>query len=377
MDTDDNPPPSSIPNLEPSAEPSSKPPPEADDYASHSSKSRGKFRFKDKSKSSSRSSRHEAHHHRHDRDHEHRDKEYHRHRHRRSREEHEDRRRRHKHRTRRPRTPSPGTVPSYPGAPLSPNTAFRESLFDALGDDEGAAFWESVYGQSVHSFAAPPGYNRHGQAGGDHDGRGELEQMDEEEYAAYVRGEMWKRTREGMLEEQERIRAEKRARINAETAAGEQEERRRFERAMEDSLRRGRERKKMKEVWKGVWSDYIRSWEEIEKVRSTNAGETKGESEGKKVRNLLFWPVESGKRRDVTRENVEEFMRRAPPPSSSGAADASSEDSLLSTLKVERVRWHPDKIQHRYGALGIDESVLCSVTEVFQIIDRMWNEQKR
>ncbi|KAL4793277.1 hypothetical protein BDV19DRAFT_366940 [Aspergillus venezuelensis] len=379
MDTEDGPPSTTTPSQEPLAEPTSKPTPEADDYASHSSKSRGKFRFKDKSKSSSRSSRHHSHRSRHDRDHDrgrdHDRKREDRHRHRRTREEDEDCRRRYKHRTRRPRTPSPGTVPSYLGAPLSPNTAFRESLFDALGDDEGAAFWESVYGQSVHSFAAPPGYNGHGQAGGDQDGRGELEQMDEEEYAAYVRGEMWKRTREGMLEEQERIRAEKRAWVNAEKAAGEQEERRKFERAMEDSLRRGRERKKMKEVWKGVWSDYLKSWEEMEKARNATTGETKGENEGKKVRNLLFWPVESGKRRDVSRKNVEEFMRRAPP--SSGAADAASEDLLLSTLKVERVRWHPDKIQHRYGVLGIDESVLRSVTEVFQIIDHMWNEQKR
>ncbi|KAL4968547.1 uncharacterized protein BDV14DRAFT_196848 [Aspergillus stella-maris] len=380
MDTEDNPPPSSIPSQEPTTEPTSTP--EADDYASHSSKNRGKFRFKDKSKSRSKSSRHHSHRSRHDReydrDRDHDRKREDRHRHRRTREEDEDRRRRHKHRTHRPRTPSPGTVPSYPGAPLSPNTAFRESLFDALGDDEGAAFWESVYGQSVHSFAAPPGYNGHGQTGGEQDGRGELEQMDEEEYAAYVRGEMWKRTREGMLEEQERIRAEKRAKVNAEKAAGGQDERRRFERAMEDSLRRGRERKRMKEVWKGVWSEYIRSWEEMEKVRNASTGENEGggEIEGKKVRNLLFWPVESGKRRDVSRENVEEFMRRAPPPSS-GAADAALEDLLLSTLKTERVRWHPDKIQHRYGALGIDESVLRSVTEVFQIIDHMWNEQKR
>ncbi|KAL4943519.1 hypothetical protein BDV06DRAFT_189772 [Aspergillus oleicola] len=368
MDTEDNPPEFSKHDSTPTAEPSSKPPdPEADEYTSHSSKSRGKFRFKEKSKSSSRSSRHDSRRHRHDRDH----RDRHRH-HRRTPEDDEDRRRRrhHKHRNHKPRSPSPSTVPSYPGAPLSPNTAFRESLFDALGDDEGAAFWESIYGQSIHSFAAPPGYNGHGRADDENgDSRGELEQMDEEEYASYVRGEMWKRTREGMLEEQERIRAEKRARVNAENVAGEQE-RRRFERAMEDSLRRGRERKKMKEVWRGVWEDYIRSWEVIEKARNAN----ENESEGKKVRNLLFWPVESGKRRDVTRENVEEFMRRAPPPS---GPDTAPEDFLLSTLKTERVRWHPDKIQHRYGALGIDEPVLRSVTEVFQIIDHMWNEQKR
>ncbi|KAL5001246.1 hypothetical protein BDV10DRAFT_13484 [Aspergillus recurvatus] len=331
----------------------------ADEYQAHS-KNKGKFRLKSsKSKSSSRSSRHDSHRH------------SHKHRRRHDEDNHHSHRRHKCRRTTTPRSPSPGTVPSYPGAPLSPNTAFRESLFDALGDDEGAAFWESVYGQSIHSFAHPPA--------GDGDGRGVLEKMDEEEYAAYVRAEMWKRTREGMLEEQERIRAEKKARVRAEKAAAEQEERRKFERAMEDSLRRGRERKRMKEIWRGVWDRYIRSWEEIEEAKGK--GDSAGEN--KTVQNLLFWPVESGKRRDVSKENVEEFMRRAPPLSKSSGSgsgagnEPAAEDGLLSTLKAERVRWHPDKIQHRYGALGIDEPVMRSVTEVFQIIDHMWNELKK
>ncbi|KAL4754716.1 hypothetical protein BDW72DRAFT_213495 [Aspergillus terricola var. indicus] len=331
---------------------------EDDDYQTNK-KSRGKFRFKSsKSKSSSKSSRNDSHQH------------SHRHR-RRHNEDYRSHRRHNRHRTKTPRSPSPGTVPSYPGAPLSPNTAFRESLFDALGDDEGAAFWESVYGQSIHSFAPP--------LAGDGDGRGVLEQMDEEEYAAYVRAEMWKRTREGMLEEQERIRAEKKARVRAEKAAGEEEERRTFERALEDSLRRGKERKRAKEAWRGAWERYIRSWEEIEEARR------QGDSadEGKTLRNLLFWPVESGKRRDVNKENVEEFMGRAPcHPQSSGSRfgaenDNAPEDTLLCTLKAERIRWHPDKIQHRYGAMGIDQPVMRSVTEVFQIIDHMWNELKK
>lgn len=80
---------------------------------------------------------------------------------------------------------------------------------------------------------------------------------------------------------------------------------------------------------------------------------------------MIFWPVESGKRRDVNYDSVREFMRHNP-----------AETDLLATLKVERVRWHPDKIQHRYGRLGMDDVVMRSVTEVFQIIDRMWNEER-
>lgn len=190
--------------------------------------------------------------------------------------------------------------------------------------------------------------------------------MSEEEYASYVRARMWERTREGMLEEQERLRAERRraqAREEQRSASG--YERRAFERAMEDSLRRGAERKRRK-GWEGVWRGYLGRWEEIAGVLEKKASEsTETDGNSKALRNLLFWPVESGQRRDVSPEAVREFMRHAPAPA-----------DLLSTLKEERVRWHPDKMQHRYGGLGIDEVVMRSVTEVFQIVDRMWNEER-
>ncbi|KAL3445091.1 hypothetical protein BJX65DRAFT_163071 [Aspergillus insuetus] len=332
-----------------------------DPYKTRTDKSKGKFRFKSKH-SSSRSSRHDHHRHHKDRDrhHDHHSSSHHR------------RPKRRKH-----RTPSPSSAPGTgPGnRSLSPNTAFRESLFDALGDDEGAAFWESVYGQPIP--APPPGV----------DSRGPLEQMDEEAYASYVRGEMWKRTREGMLEEAERIRAEKRAKVKAEREAETAKERRAFEDAMEGALRRGRERKKMKEAWKGVWREYVDSWERVEEaVRGgKEGGESNGggkSTSGKGLRELLFWPVQSGRRRDISKENVEEFMRRAPVTAwtsdrRAGSGDTAPEDLFQTTLKAERVRWHPDKIQHRYGALGIDETIMRSVTEVFQIVDTLWNETKR
>ncbi|KAL2850585.1 hypothetical protein BJY01DRAFT_209868 [Aspergillus pseudoustus] len=350
MNPEDNPSPSSHPNCAPTES-------NPDPYAFRSEKSKGKFRFKSKY-SSSRSSRHDPHD---------------RHRHYRDRNRDRDRDNDHNSarrskRRKRPRTPSPSSLPGQNNSRLSPNTAFRESLFDALGDDEGAAFWESVYGQPIP--APPPGV----------DNRGPLEQMDEEAYASYVRSEMWKRTREGMLEEAERMKAEKRAKARAEKEAESAKERRAFEDAMEGALRRGRERRKAKEVWKGIWREYLESWRKVEDaVGKGNEGEEKGKTG---LRELLFWPVESGRRRDISRENVEEFMRRAPVAARTydrhaGGDDVPLEEVFLTTLKAERVRWHPDKIQHRYGALGIDETVMRSVTEVFQIVDHMWNEEKK
>lgn len=195
--------------------------------------------------------------------------------------------------------------------------------------------------------------------------------MSDEEYAAYVRSRMWERTREGMVEEQERLRAERRKAKARENETGEKErERWAFERAMEESLRRGAERKRRKN-WESIWKEYVARWEEIGRVlekKGAGAASTEGEKESEiestRLRNLLFWPVESGKRRDVNPDSVREFLRHAP------------DGDLLGTLKMERVRWHPDKIQHRYSALGIEDEVMRSVTEVFQIVDRMWTEER-
>lgn len=316
---------------------------------------RSKFRFKSP-KSKSRSKHEEDHHddHHHHRHH-HRHHHHHRSKRRKTNRDDDDR-----------RSPSPYSLHHRS---ISPNSAFRESLFDALADDEGAAFWESVYGQPIHTYdipSVPKGPN------------GELEQMSDEEYAAYVRARMWEKTHEGIMEERERLRAEKaRRKEQEEKRRKEDQERMRFERAMEESLKRGRERRKVK-AWRAAWEEYRRSWDELNAlVTTTKADQKKGE--GEKLRNRIFWPVESGKRRDISRNAVEEFMRHAPPPSDPKGAkedDTPPPDFLLTTLKAERVRWHPDKIQHRYSALGIDETVMRSVTEVFQIIDRMWGEER-
>ncbi|CAL5869822.1 uncharacterized protein PFLUO_LOCUS4052 [Penicillium psychrofluorescens] len=313
------------------------------DYSKHHS-SKGRFRLK---------SRSSGHRHRHGTSNEKPPHEDH----------HERRRRRHRHKQRRennaPQSNAPDNDNGVP--PLSPRTAFRESLFDAMGDDEGASYWEGVYGQPIHNYSVPQVPTGP---------EGELEQMTEDEYAAYVRARMWERTREGMEEAREQARAERmRQRKNEQQGRTAEQERAQFERAMDESLRRGRERKR-KRSWEGLWKDYLKSWEEIARVVASAMGSSSTDEQKpedvKPLRNLLFWPVESGKRSDVAPGSVEEFMRHAPPP----------QEDLLAVLKMERVRWHPDKIQHRYGVLGVDEVVMRSVTEVFQIVDRMWSEER-
>ncbi|KAK8140332.1 hypothetical protein PG984_000398 [Apiospora sp. TS-2023a] len=253
-----------------------------------------------------------------------------------SSEHHKHRRRRHRHRT-RTRSPTPPNPHEPP--PLDPEAAFRESLFDAMADDEGAAYWEGVYGQPIHVYA-----NARPTEGG------ELEQMTEDEYAAYVRQKMWEKTHQGLLEERARREDAKKAKDDKEAEA------RRLTRQMEESLRRGEERRRRRS-WRDKYEEYAAAWADWD-----------GTLEG------MSWPVarsggsgSSGDRAEISSETVRAFFVNGLDPIEIG------ESVFLAKLKEERVRWHPDKIQQRLGP-GFDEAVRRDVTAVFQIIDKLWSD---
>ncbi|KAK7923289.1 hypothetical protein PG985_007360 [Apiospora marii] len=256
-------------------------------------------------------------------------------------EHHKHRRRRHRHRTRtRTRSPTPPNPHEPP--PLDPEAAFRESLFDAMADDEGAAYWEGVYGQPIHVYA-----NARNTGGGGEGG--ELEQMTDDEYAAYVRQKMWEKTHQGLLEERARREEAKRAKDDKEAEA------RRLTRQMEESLRRGEERRRRR-TWRDKYEEYAAAWADWD-----------GTLEG------MSWPVarssgdNSGDRAEISSETVRDFFVNGLDPIEIG------ESVFLAKLKEERVRWHPDKIQQRLGP-GFDEAVRRDVTAVFQIIDKLWSD---
>ncbi|KAF2144081.1 uncharacterized protein K452DRAFT_285294, partial [Aplosporella prunicola CBS 121167] len=129
-----------------------------------------------------------------------------------------------------------------------------------------------------------------------------------------------------------------------------------FQRNIEESLRRGEERK-AKRRWKDVWERYTKEWENIAAAAA---------DEGRSVEQLIPWPVESGKMKDVSKEEVEHFFRNTP----------STDSPLDKVLKMERVRWHPDKMQQRFGERGIDTDIIKAVTAIFQVIDRLWTEMR-
>jgi hypothetical protein len=90
-----------------------------------------------------------------------------------------------------------------------------------------------------------------------------------------------------------------------------------------------------------------------------------GEKTEAEVRDLIPWPVVSGKAKHVSKEEIERFL---------GSSKAWRDDSVA-LLKTERVRWHPDKMQQRFGQ-HIDVDAMKLVTAVFQVIDRLWNDRR-
>lgn len=241
------------------------------------------------------------------------------------------------------KTPTPGPPVEER---IDPDVAFRESLFDAMVDDEGAAFWEGVYGQPIPQV--PP--VKEGPTG-------ELEAMTDEEYAAYVRAEMYKKTPQYFFEEkQRRDKAKKERAYLEERTREEKESAERFRRQVDESLRRGKARKdkaKRASEWSQKWQTYEASWEALASFTSTK----------------IHWPVWKGVRDDITREHIEEFLLNGPTAGNPDLAD------LPRILKVERVRWHPDKVQQKLGGQGVvDEEKMKCVTAVFQIVDRIWTE---
>lgn len=213
-----------------------------------------------------------------------------------------------------------------------------------MADDEGAAYWESVYGQPVHQYARD---------------RDKLDGMTDDEYAAYVRRRMWERTHAGLLEDREQRRRQRERQRERDTAAAEEADR--IRREMEASLRRGDERRRRRRG-RDAWEAYrarCAAWDAaasptpdripwpVLSLTPSSQQEDEGDRGGEALRTLFVDGLGRAELGDV------EFAAR---------------------LKEERVRWHPDKMQQRFGQ-HIEAQTMKLVTAVFQVIDRLWNER--
>ncbi|KAF2150079.1 hypothetical protein K461DRAFT_281324 [Myriangium duriaei CBS 260.36] len=258
-----------------------------------------------------------------------------------------------------------------------PDSAFAASLFDALADDEGAAgYWEGVYSQPVHVYARPK--VRREEGGGDGQGEdrneGELEDMTDEEYVAYVKRRMWERLHPEEVrevrrrEERERERGrEKREREEKKYRKDEEEETDPL--GVQAALNRGTARRSKREVmrWVGLWRDYQARWAEVDVKR-------------------LPWPTESGAAPTVDERGVKEVKAffagvKAALPAILGEEGGEIKDEDVNAankavLKAERFRWHPDKMMQRFGKALEEGDVMSRITAVFQVIDGLLGELK-
>jgi hypothetical protein len=227
---------------------------------------------------------------------------------------------------------------------LNGNDVFRESLFDALADEDGAAFWENVYGQPIHVYPRAPG-------------------ISDEAYTAYVRAMMYSRTHQNLIEERDRIaNARRKLREEMEQKEERVEQDVAFDKEVEESLQRGKNRKILQEK-KKAWNRYVDAWE--------NMGPGPGFDQGKLATELIPWPNGS---LDVSRVSYDEVSRFFEDAATLEESD--SQTRLREILKIERIRWHPDKMRQRLGHTVMDERTTRSVTGVFQIVDRIWTESR-
>lgn len=204
-----------------------------------------------------------------------------------------------------------------------------------MADDEGALYWEAVYGQPVHVYPN----ERLGP-------QGELERMTDEEYAAHVRQKMWEKSHAGLLEERARREQRKKAKRD------EERHQRKLQQEMDESLARGEERRKRKR-WERRWVEYNHSWNDWD---------------GSPAK--LPWPLDSGQQKDINEKSVRAFFVHGLSLENLG------ENDFVAKLKDERVRWHPDKIQQKMRG-QFDDGTMKGVTEIFQIIDRLWAEMRK
>jgi len=207
-----------------------------------------------------------------------------------------------------------------------------------MADDEGAAYWEAVYGQPIHIYSLAS-----------NGPQGELERMTDEEYAAYVRQKMWEKTHAGLVEERarrEREREEWKKRENEAKMLAEE---------MERSLRRGEERRRRRE-WRGAWEEYLGRWD-------TWDGGVMG----------IPWPTrERSSNEGMDEDSIKTFFVDGL------GSEELGESEFAARLKEERVRWHPDKMQQRLGGQGqADAAVMKKVTAIFQVIDCLWNVARK
>jgi hypothetical protein len=213
---------------------------------------------------------------------------------------------------------------------------------------------------------------------------GELQDMDDETYAAYVQRKMWEKQNPEIVIEQDRMERKRKEEKEAKERRREEFVRARQKEAWDHAGRardsrdgldddRASSRKPKAhgpddDVYARAWMAYLSAWDAL--VAALAQARSPSSDQPKRPSKRIPWPTLQN--RPATRPNIEAFMRHAPLASGGDKSSA----GRLQALKIERVRWHPDKVQQRFAG-AVDEGTMKVVTGVFQVVDSLVEEERK
>lgn len=170
----------------------------------------------------------------------------------------------------------------------------------------------------------------------------------EEEEKQREKEERKKREREAREKEEQ----EKKEKERRESEERNERVRQRAQRAKEERERKEREKAETeRKEWDEIWLLYSKRWDGMKICTTKATPET--------LRDIIPWPVKSGRWGDVTDTAVEEFFQKALP----ATTDASKKSAFM---KMECRKWHPDKAPKTCG--GKEDEALY---ELFNIVARV------
>ncbi|KAJ3555284.1 hypothetical protein NM688_g2663 [Phlebia brevispora] len=228
---------------------------------------------------------------------------------------------------------------------------FREKMWGAFEDDERLDSMEAKFNNYAH-------IPRRWRGGGMDRMEDELDidpqMMEDEDYAEWIRTNMWRKKHAAEFEEQERKKAERAAREAR--ARSFREETRRMERQEEERSRR-RRREKERKRWAEARAQYESKWKTLLTSSTSESIELKFQD--------IPWPVfavdigpsdrtNKGKGRAVDEVTVDDLTAEAiasfllPDEDPLGPSDAETmQKERRDRLRETMLRFHPDKFEGR------------------------------
>ncbi|TRM69099.1 hypothetical protein BD626DRAFT_472923 [Schizophyllum amplum] len=233
--------------------------------------------------------------------------------------------------------------------------AFRDRMFDALGDDERLDGVEAQFNDYAHVPHRWGGSTTRKQSYENEDSflHTDPQYLDDEEYAEWVRLGMYRKTHAAEYAEQERQKAAKAARKAEERAR--RKETRRLEKAAAEERRLHKAHKHAMRFVEAR-ERYEKRWNELLAEPNEAAA------------SLMFadipWPVLAAYRHeakdhegspltveDLTLDSISAFLLPVSAPAPANAADTSVEESRKKErkerLRASYLRFHPDKFEGR------------------------------